>query len=82
MAEACEVLAAPACEEREVDEATRLRRMLWDAMISDHANSVERQRLASSLGWRIENTLIRRPWKLASSSARYIGRKMKRLLNL
>lgn len=82
MAEACEVLAAPACEEREVDEATRLRRMLWDAMISDHANSVERQRLASSLGWRIENTLIRRPWKLASSSARYIGRKMKCLLNL
>jgi len=63
-----------------VDEATRLRRMLWDTMISDYTHRTQAQQMGRSLGWNIENRLFRKPVRFGLRAARFGARKLKRMI--
>ncbi len=61
-------------------EASKLRRMLWDSMVSDCHHRAEAGKMGSSIGWNLENTLVRKPFALAVRVARGVARRVKRLL--
>ena len=81
VAMSCEVQpCSPESEPAPVDEATRLRRMLWDTMISDFTHRTQAQQMGRSVGWNIENNLFRKPARLGMRVARFGARKLKRMI--
>jgi len=62
------------------DEASELRRMLWDTMISDYTHRRELSRISSSVGWTLENNLIRRPFNFSLRVARAGARRIRHLV--
>tara|TARA_R110002072_G_scaffold51202_1_gene137188 strand:- start:10039 stop:11649 length:1611 start_codon:yes stop_codon:yes gene_type:complete len=78
LAQSCEVSTPTKQESTPLDEATRLRRMLWDTMISDYTHRTQAKTTGSSLGWTLENFLIRKPMINSLRVARFAARKAKR----
>ena len=71
----------PATDVRHAEsEASELRRMLWHTMISNFKHEREVARMGRSVGWNIENVLVRKPTAFGVRAARAVGRRAKRLL--
>lgn len=69
----------PAATLKGDSEASELRRMLWDTMISNYTHERELARMGRSVGWNVENVLVRKPTAFGVRAARAIGRRAKRL---
>ena len=63
-------------------EASELRRMLWHTMISNYKHEKEIARMGRSVGWNVENVLVRKPTAFGLRAARAVGRSAKRLLTV
>lgn len=63
-------------------EASELRRMLWHTMISNYKHEKEIARMGRSVGWNVENVLVRKPTAFGLRAARAVGRRAKRLLTV
>lgn len=61
-------------------EASELRRMLWHTMIANYRHEQELARVGRSVGWTVENVLVRKPTAFGLRAAKAVGRRARRLL--
>ena len=62
-------------------EASQLRRMLWDVMIKEYEQRSELKYVKSSPSFHVEDTLIRRPAMFGIRALKAVGRRAKRLIS-